>query len=270
MHPETPSSRPAIIEARGVTFRAGSRALVDNVSCAFHAGEFVAILGPNGAGKSTLLKLLCGERHLSSGEVFFEGQPLSHWKPGQLARRRAVLPQSSGIPFEFTALDIVLLGRSPYGDAARYREQALTAMERTDSAKLADRTVNTLSGGELQRVNLARVLLQIENDSPESKALLLDEPISNLDPLHQHATLRLAREAASQGTGVIVVIHDLNLATQYADRLLLMKSGAVVAEGSPRDVITPEIIQETFSVRSRIVENPLCDAPAVFVDAAPL
>ena len=263
------ASRPALIEARGVTFRAGSRALVDHVSCAFHPGEFVAILGPNGAGKSTLLKLLCGERHLSAGEVFFDNKPLAQWKLSDLARRRAILPQSSAIPFEFTAMEIVLLGRSPYGDAFRYHERALAAMAKTDSAQLADRTVNTLSGGELQRVNLARVLLQLENDSSEPSALLLDEPISNLDPLHQHSTLRLAREAASRGTCVVVVIHDLNLAAQYADRLFLMKSGTVVAQGAPRDVITPEIIQETFSVRSRIVENPLCDAPAVFVDAAP-
>lgn len=272
-----------MLSAKALSFRVSGKALVDDVTFHLRAGEMVALLGPNGAGKSTLLKLLCGQTKPTSGEVFFENRALSAWPPRELARKRAVLPQSSAVPFDFTALEIVLLGRSPHGDGRAHEGMAREAMEKTESLHLADRKVTTLSGGEMQRVQLARVLVQIGLESgkkeeggerrgdaadsprPSQRCLMLDEPISNLDPAHQHSALRIARELAGDGVGVLIVLHDLNLAAQYADRVVLMKAGKVVAEGSPDAVLTEEQIGAVFAVKATVVRNPLCNAPAVFV-----
>lgn len=254
-----------MIGAEEVSFCVGGKALVASASLEVRVGEVVALLGPNGAGKSTLLKLLCGQLDPAEGRVFFAKKALAEWTPSELARRRAVLPQSSGVPFEFTALEIVLLGRSPHGDASRCEALARRAMERTECAHLAERIVTTLSGGEMQRVQLARVLVQIDGEADgSSRCLMLDEPISNLDPAHQHGALRVARELAAEGVAVLVVLHDLNLAAQYADRLILMKQGRIVSEGTPDEVITEEQIREVFALHVRVIRNPTCDAPAVF------
>lgn len=255
-----------MLEAENLSYRIGRKSLVSSASLMVQPGEVVALLGPNGAGKSTLLKLLCGQIPPSEGRARFAGRPLSQWAPLELARRRAVLPQSSAVPFEFTAREIVLLGRSPHGDASACADIARRAMEKTESLHLADRIVTTLSGGEMQRVQLARVLVQIAGGA-ETRALLLDEPISNLDPAHQHGTLAVARELAGEGVGVLVVLHDLNLAAQYADRLVVMKGGRIVAQGAAAEVLTEEQIQAVFDVRVRVVRSPVCEAPAVFVES---
>lgn len=254
-----------MLEARNLSFAVGSKTLVNSVNLEVKPGEMVALLGPNGAGKSTLLKMLCGQSRPSSGSVLFEGKELGQWAPRELARRRAVLPQSSAVPFEFTALEIVLLGRSPHGDASAHEAVARTAMEKTESLHLADRTVTTLSGGEMQRVQLARVLVQIGLDGGAPRCLMLDEPISNLDPAHQHSALQIASDLAKDGAAVLVVLHDLNLAAQYATRLVLMKAGAIITDGLPSEVLTEGQIGEVFGVKATVIRNPLCDAPAVFV-----
>ncbi len=255
-----------MLTARGLAFAVSGRLLVAGVDLTVARGEVVALLGPNGAGKSTLLKLLSGQLHPSEGEVAFAGRSLAAWTPRELAQRRAVLPQSSAVPFEFQALEIVLLGRSPYGDGARCGEMAREAMRRTESLHLAERAVTTLSGGEMQRVQLARVLVQIGLRPDENpRCLLLDEPISNLDPSHQHSALQIAADLAREGAAVLIVLHDLNLAAQYADRLVVMQSGRIVADGLADAVLTETMMQGVFGVRSRIVRNPVCEAPAVFV-----
>jgi len=256
-----------MIRTEELGYRVGEKPLVASVNLEVSSGEVVALLGPNGAGKSTLLKLLCGQIKPHEGQVFFENRPLEHWPPQELARRRAVLPQSSAVPFDFTALEIVLLGRSPYGDGTMCEAMAMKAMEKTECAHLAQRIVTTLSGGEMQRVQLARVLVQIDLTAGGApRCLMLDEPISNLDPAHQHGALMVARDLARAGTGVLVVLHDLNLAAQYADRLVLMKAARIVADGTPGDVLTEERIGEVFSVKAHVTKNPVCDAPAVFVE----
>ena len=257
---------PPMLQADTVSVTVSGKSLVSGISLSVAAGEVVALLGPNGAGKSTLLKVLCGQIQPSSGTVRFQGREVSSWPARDLARRRAVLPQSSAVPFAFTALEIVLLGRLPHGDAASQEVMAREAMKRTESLHLAGRTVTTLSGGEMQRVQLARVLVQIGLEAhAASRCLLLDEPISSLDPAHQHSALRIARDLSRAGAGILVVLHDLNLAAQYADRLVLMKSGALVAEGTPDQVLTEACIGTVFGVRATVIRNPLCNAPAVFV-----
>jgi iron complex transport system ATP-binding protein len=257
-----------VLEAVGIVFTAGGKRLVDAVNCAVAAGECVALLGPNGAGKSTLLKILCRQVMPTAGAAHFDGRPLRDWKDRDLARRRAVLPQSGPVPFAFTAREIVLLGRLPHGDGHRQGRLADTAMARTDTLHLAGREVTTLSGGEMQRVHLARVLVQLGANPGPGHALLLDEPVSSLDPAHQHAVLREARALAGQGVAVLVVLHDLNLAAQYADRLILMKNGALAADGTPGDVLTAARLGPVFGVRATVMPHPLTAGPAVFVEPA--
>lgn len=258
-----------MLKAKGLAYRAGGNFLVSGIDLSIEAGEVVAVLGPNGAGKSTLLKLLCGQFRPTTGMVSFGGKSLGKWPARELARCRSVLLQQSMAPFEFSALEIVLLGRSPHGDAARCTDMALEAMKWTECQHLARRTVNTLSGGELQRVHLARVLVQIGLHATDTiRCLMLDEPISSLDPAHQHAALCTAREIASQGAAVFIILHDLNLAAQYADCVVLMRAGRIVAMGTPAEVLRADLIGDVFGVRARVVENPVCGAPAVFLESA--
>ncbi len=260
-----------IIRAENLSYQVAGKTLVNNVSLSVQPGEVVALLGPNGAGKSSLLKLLGGQWKPSSGKVLFADRELKDWPPRELARRRAVLPQSSAVPFDFLAMEIVLLGRSPHGDASSSEALAREAMQKTECLHLANRTVTTLSGGEMQRVQLARVLVQIGlGPAKESRCLMLDEPISNLDPCHQHAALLIARQVSRQGAGVLVVLHDLNLAAQYADRLVLMKNGHLILDGTADEVLREDTLAQVFDVRTRIIRNPVCDAPAVFVESLPL
>lgn len=254
-----------MIRAENLSFSVADRALVNGMNLTVKNAEVVALLGPNGAGKSTLLKLLCGQLRPSAGRILFEDRDLHDWPPMEIARRRAVLPQSSSVPFDFLAMEIVLLGRSPYGDASASEALAREAMEKTECLHLAERVVTTLSGGEMQRVQLARVLVQIGLHADGApRCLMLDEPISNLDPSHQHSALMVARELARDGAAVLVVLHDINLAAQYADRLVMMKNGQLVVEGPAEQVITETNMREVFGVGASIIRNPVCDAPAVF------
>ncbi|MFV0336985.1 MAG: heme ABC transporter ATP-binding protein [Chthoniobacterales bacterium] len=260
----TRSSGVPLFEVRNLSFSVGAADLLRDISIDLFCGELTVILGPNGAGKSTFLKLLTGEHSASSGKVFFNQKELSEWSNRELARRRAVLPQASKLPFDFLAHELVMLGRAPHGDASESAELALKAMRASDCEELAERSVGTLSGGELQRVHLARVLLQIDVPDDRSRALFLDEPTSNLDPFHQHRTMRVAREAADAGCCVVVVLHDMNLAATYADRLLLLQKGNYVAEGPVDEVMTKPRIEQLFQVRACIVENPLSKTHGLF------
>lgn len=260
----TRDSGKALFEVRNLSFSIGKATLLSNLSLDLFAGELTAILGPNGAGKSTFLKLLTGEHTASSGKIIFNQKELSEWTNRELAQQRAVLPQSSKLPFDFLAKELVMLGRAPHGDASDSERLALKAMQASDCEELADRSAATLSGGELQRVHLARVLLQIDVSDDRPRALFLDEPTSSLDPFHQHRTMRIAREAADAGCCVVVVLHDMNLAATYADRLLLLQKGKYVAEGPVAEVMTEERIEQLFQVRASIVENPLSKTRGLF------
>ncbi|MFN3596447.1 MAG: heme ABC transporter ATP-binding protein [Rubricoccaceae bacterium] len=254
------------------TLRIGRAVLVEGLTLAVRPGEVLAIVGPNGAGKSTALRLLAGEVRPSAGLACLDGRPLADWSVEVLARRRAVLPQTSALAFGFQALDVVLLGRTPWraGHAADLAAAA-RAMARAGVAHLAARAFPTLSGGEAQRVHLARALAQLDAppgtpDAP--RYLLLDEPTSALDLAHQHAVLRVARAEAARGTGVLAVLHDLNLAAEHADRVAVLAGGRLVAEGAPAAVLTPDVIGAAFGLTVRVVRNPCAGCPLVVADAS--
>jgi len=243
----------AYLEAQAASCCVGSATLLQSVSARFAAGQFSAILGPNGAGKSTLLSLLSGQRKPSQGRVLLDGQALDSYAPLLLARRRALLPQDLSIAFDYSVQDVVELGRYPHRQQPSRAEAEIVqrAMQATGVQALAPRVLNTLSGGERARSQLARVLAQIWEPAPggASRWLLLDEPTAALDLHHQHAVLRLARSwAHSQHVGVVAVLHDLNLALRYADQVLLLQDGQVQAAGPPAQVLDVASVRRIWRV----------------------
>ncbi|HVK78651.1 MAG TPA: heme ABC transporter ATP-binding protein [Kofleriaceae bacterium] len=234
-----------MIVARNVEVTIGRARLLAGVSLAVAAGEIVALVGPNGAGKSTLLTVLAGDRTPTAGSVELAGRPVSGQSGRDLARCRAVLPQRAGLSAGFTALEVVMLGQDGGlpGERVRAARRRLAAVE---LAGLADRAYPTLSGGEQQRVQLARVLEQLGDAG--GRALFLDEPTAALDPRHQHLVLGLARRAATAGHAVVIVLHDLNLAALHADRIAVLDRGQLAALGSPREALHPELLRDVFAV----------------------
>lgn len=250
-----------VIEAVGATVRVGDAVLLDRVGFAVKAGRFAAILGPNGAGKSTLMKVLAGSLQPATGKVSLCGKTLQEWPRRDISRRRAVLSQRTDLTFPFSVRDVVLLGRSPYaGQTRRSTDIAIaeSTMEMCGISHLAARVYPTLSGGEQQRVQLARVLAQLHRsgtdfDDCSDQVLLLDEPTSSLDIAHQHAILGLARELTGRGMAVAAVLHDLNLAAMFADSVHLMKNARMIEAGPPEAVIRPDSVKSVFDIAVRLV-----------------
>lgn len=248
-----------MIEARAVFFQAGENVLLKNVSFSLACGEVLAVLGPNGAGKSTLLRCLSGELKPSSGGIFVHGTPLDVAHHSAAARWRGILPQATRGPFAFSVREIVCLGRSPHvlgAERPKDYEIVEDAMRSTDILHLADRSVQTLSGGELQRVHMARVLAQIWEPTEQGRLLLLDEPTSALDFKHQQALLSLARDWSRRETAVFLILHEINHAIRFADRILWMKNGSAVALGSPEETVRESLLREIFEVDAHIHRLP--------------
>jgi iron complex transport system ATP-binding protein len=257
------------IVASDIVVTRGKRRLLDCVSVQFLPGALTVILGENGAGKSTLLKVVSGEVLPERGSVLLCDKPLAAWSCIESAKRRAVLPQDARVGFMFSAFEVALLGRSPHCNGypgKRDRDIAHAAMARMDVAHLANRLFPTLSGGERARVSLARVLAQLwEKTGDAARCLLLDEPVAALDIAHQHLALQVARQfVKEEGATVVAVLHDLNLAAQYADHVVLMKTGAVHAVGSVEDTLTASILSACFSTPIRQMAHPDGMRPLLF------
>lgn len=250
-----------LIEARDLTYCVRGRALVEGAGLTVTPGEFVVIVGPNGAGKSTLVKLLSGELTPDAGTIRYDGAAIAELPPWRLACKRAVLPQASRLSFPFSVFEVARLGRDGIGRAAAAvdRDAAVWhALEAADVAHLAERNYQTLSGGEQQRVQFARVLCQLEagRTIDRRQVLFLDEPIASLDLKHQIALLDAARRLAADGVGIVAILHDLNLSAAYADTLVAMKAGRVVAAGPPARVLTDALVQDVFEVPLRVGAVP--------------
>ncbi|MFN3989402.1 MAG: ABC transporter ATP-binding protein [Erythrobacter sp.] len=246
------------LAARGVSLTLGAgparKAVLHEASLALRAGEVTAIIGPNGAGKSSLLACLAGLRGPDRGTVLLDDRPLAQVPPRERARRIGFLPQVAEINWDIDVATLVSLGRLPHqgrwGLDEADRAAINAALAATDTAQFAARIVSTLSGGERARALLARVL------AGEPEFLLADEPLANLDPRHQFESLALLRRAAAQGTGVVVVLHDLAHALRVADRVVLMQEGRIIADDAPAAVLTPERIAAAYGVASHAVTLP--------------
>jgi len=255
-----------MLAARALEVDRGGNRLLAGAGIAVAPGEAVALIGPNGAGKSTLLHALSGALAADAGTVSLDGAALSTWPPTALARRRAVLPQATALDFPLTVAEVVALGRSAHAGtpaAARDAAAVAAAMAECEVEHLAERAYTRLSGGERQRVQLARVLVQVWPDAAADAAryLLLDEPTNNLDLLHQQRIAETARRFARRGNGVLAVLHDPNLAAQYADRIVVLAAGRVVADGPPARIVTPAILGSAFGVRVLCRSHPVTGRP---------
>ena len=254
-----------LFEIENASFSANGRALVGPLSLTIPSGAFIGLIGHNGSGKSTLLKMMA-RQHPGQGTIRLNGRPLAEWGDRAFAREVAYLPQTTPTSSGMLVRELVALGRYPWHGAlgrfsAADRAKVAEALEMTDLGPLADRLVDTLSGGERQRAHIARALAQ------EPTELLLDEPTNHLDIRHQ---LELLALVADLPVTAIVALHDLNLAAMFCDSVLVLKGGRAVAGGSPRDVLTPELIGDVYGVRARVAEDAVTGRSHVLFDPAPL
>ncbi|MHC1636894.1 MAG: ATP-binding cassette domain-containing protein [Candidatus Nezhaarchaeales archaeon] len=241
----------------GVDFSYGTREVLRGITVTLEGGEFIGLMGPNGSGKTTLLKVMNNVLKPRKGTVMVDEREVSKLKIKDMAKLFGVVSQEYETSFSFTALDVVLMGRNPYlsrlrGESKRDYEIAIKSMELTNTLHLVDRPFNELSGGEKQRVMIARALAQ------EPKIMLLDEPTSHLDVSSQIEILELLKKLCKEkGLLIIAVIHDFNLAAYYCDKIILMKDGCIYAMGKPEEVLTPESIEEVFGVKVSIQRHPI-------------
>lgn len=237
-----------MIRLRGCGLRRGGARILHDITLHLPPGRILAVVGPNGAGKSSLLRLASGELAPEEGQVQFAGTPLAQWPARDLARRRAVVSQRVAPSLPMRAAEIVALGRQPWHGTPAMREDAAAvarAMARTGTAALAGRGYASLSGGEQQRVQLARALAQLE-PMPAPRLLLLDEPTASLDPGHAAALLRLLRRLAAEGSSVLLVLHDLNEARFVADDVALLQGGRLVIVGTAASVLQPDRLAAAY------------------------
>ena len=231
-------------------------------------GEMLALVGNNGAGKSTLLKLINGELAMDKGVIRFNGQSMSEWKLEQRAQVLATLPQSSHLNFAFSVAEVVALGRYPHSTGSRRDQEIIaSAMHFTDVFRLRDTLFTQLSGGEKQRVQLARVLAQIWQSNQgaplEQRLLLLDEPVNGLDLHHQQQLFTQLQQLAADGLSIIFIVHDLNLAARYGDKVAILSRGAVGAYGTPTQVLTDELIRRYFGLEVQVDSHPVHPVPHI-------
>jgi iron complex transport system ATP-binding protein len=246
-----------VFDLRNLKFSYSAKPVLRDISMTIGMGEFVALIGPNGAGKSTLLKILGGLIRGYSGAAEFHGVTLSSFTPADLARRVAFVPQETHMVFPFTVAEIVMMGRLPHRtartlfDTPKDAEWSRRAMDLTEIASLSSRTFNELSGGERQRTVLASALAQ------DPEILLLDEPTAHLDLKHQiHFYDILEHLNRERQMTVVSVTHDVNLAARYAQRVIAIRDGAIVADGTPDQVLTPEHLYDVFEITAAVFQRP--------------
>jgi iron complex transport system ATP-binding protein len=262
-----------MLEARDLTYITGGSTLLRGVDVGVRPGRIVVLIGPNGAGKSTLLRVLSGDLKPTQGQVLLDGRPLGQFPPSELARRRAVVPQSSALSFPFTVLEVTMLGVTVPGfglSDAESRKAALDALASLDMADLQGRSYVHLSGGERQRVHIARALCQLAMPawrSGQTRCFLLDEPTASLDLAHQTQVLAALRRQAEAGHAVLAVLHDLNLAAALADDIVLLARTQVVAAGSARQVLRDDLLSDAYGCPVRTNQTPQGDRPFVLPPA---
>ena len=254
-----------MLRADNLSVRRGPCTVLAGIDLQLHDGEVLGVLGPNGAGKSTLLAALSGDLPAAQGQVSLDQRPLADWSGPARAQRLAVLPQSSSLEFAFSVEQVVGMGRLPHSSGQQEDQRIVAAaLQAADAQHLSGRNYLALSGGERQRVHLARVLAQVWPGGA-GQILLLDEPTSMLDPLHQHTILQAVRDFAGRGAAVLVILHDLNLAARYCDRVLLLQEGRPYLLGSPAEVLAPAPLRAVFGLDVLVQTHPERDHPLIII-----
>lgn len=249
-----------MISAKNIAFSVGSKSILNGISLQADRGAFAGILGPNGAGKSTLLKVISGELEPTAGSVNWLHQSLSSWNVNALAKSRGVLNQKSHISAPLENREVVMMGRYPHFKHQPNQDDYKVvdeAFDKTGTASLKDKHYQVCSGGEQQRLHVARVWAQLYGTSTATpKLFLLDEPLNNLDVNHQHNMMQLALEFAEAGNVVIAVMHDINLAALYMNRLIFLKEGELVADGHPNELIKSELLEQVYDYPMHVMNHP--------------
>jgi ferric hydroxamate transport system ATP-binding protein len=260
-----PQTDTPLFTLEGVGFSIADRVLLEPLSLGLGAGKVIGILGHNGSGKSTLVKLLARQQRPSCGVLRFAGRPIESWENRAFARKVAYLPQQTPPAAGMLVRELVALGRYPWHGALgrfgqRDRDKVAQAMALTDMERFADRLVDTLSGGERQRAWLAMLVAQ------DADCLLLDEPIAALDLAHQLEVLTLVRRLSHRaGLGIVVVLHDVNMAARFCDDILALNSGRLVARGAPEQIVQPDILNAIYGVEIGVMPHPRGGPPLAFV-----
>ncbi len=255
-----------MLSIEDVTIRYEARPVLRNISLDVKPGEVLTLIGPNGVGKSTLIRAISGSLKPIGGRVTIDGQEVHRLRVEERARLMAVVPQAVRLPELFTVFDTVLMGRTPYlgwlgREGEKDRSAVWAALDRTCTRELADRPIGELSGGEQQRVMIARALAQ------SARTLLLDEPTAHLDLKHQAGVLSLVCDLAhAEGYAILMALHDLNLAAQYADRVALLSNASLVAIGTPEEVLTEVNLSPAYGLRITVYEHPAHGAPLVHAE----
>ncbi|WP_405757154.1 ABC transporter ATP-binding protein [Streptomyces sp. NBC_01420] len=259
---EAPGGDAPRLAARGITVGYGGRNVIEKLDVEIPSGVVTTIIGPNGCGKSTLLRTLTRLLKPAGGAVVLDGEDIARLRTRDVAKKLGLLPQSPVAPEGLTVSDLVARGRHPHQSWLRQwssddADVVRRALAMTGVADLADRPVDSLSGGQRQRVWISMTLAQ------GTDLLLLDEPTTYLDLAHAIDVLDLVDDLHESGCTVVMVLHDLNLATRYSDNLVVMREGAILAQGHPRDVITAELLDEAFGLRAKVIEDPVGDRPLI-------
>jgi iron complex transport system ATP-binding protein len=256
-----------MLSLQQISYSIGKKQILNNISVDFFPGEFNMILGPNGAGKSTLLKIFSGELTGFTGSVFYDEKNILHQKKEALAKYRSVMSQQPELSFPLTVYEIILMGRYPHFNYNPNKKDLAICEEVIEMMNLSsykERNYLTLSGGEKQRVQFARVLAQIwETPSSGHRYLFLDEPLISLDLNYQQELLKIAIEFRKKDTILVAIVHDINLAIQFADKLLFLKQGELIAFGKPSEIVKEELIKKIFNVETAVISNPITNKPLV-------
>ncbi len=233
-----------------------SELALTDIDLQLRAGEVTAIIGPNGAGKTSLLRAICSELDFNAGSIEFGGQKMGDWDLHERARLLAILPQRSTLDFPFTVREVVALGRIPHETSQKRNDEIVwAALELVDCERFADRLYINLSGGEKQRVQLARVTAQIWEEQVRKRCLILDEPSASLDLAHQAMIVDMMKFFGDQNVAILAVLHDLNLASKCADQICVLDQGKLVSCGSPDNVLTKEMLAQVFAIEAEVSVN---------------
>ena len=254
-----------MIKADHINYKHKDFHILNAVNVSVEYGEFLAIVGPNGAGKSSLLSILANEMKAEKDKIIFKNKPIADWDLREISKHKSKFSQHNSAEIPLQVKDVVMMGRYPYFDAQPHKndvEAVNELMLETEIIHLKERDYNSLSGGEKQRVHISRVMAQMKNEIAH-KLVFLDEPLNNLDVKHQYRALEIIKKFTQKANSAIVVLHDLNLAAQFADKILLMKGGKVAKYGTPKEVFTEENISAAYHFPCTICKHPVNDNPMI-------
>jgi len=256
-----------MLKTENISFSVGKKQILKNVSASFLPGEFNMILGPNGSGKSSFLKIFSGEINKFQGTVLYDDKKIKELRKEELAKKRAVMSQQADLGFPLLVEEVVMMGRYPHFTFNPNKKDITICnevIERMNLVEFKERNYLTLSGGEKQRVQYARVLAQVwEKPTDGYRYLFLDEPLNSLDISYQHEFLQVAVELIKDHTVLIAVMHDINLAAHYADNLFFLKEGELIVHGKPKDILSAAMIEKVFNIKTTVIENPVTGKPLI-------